>query len=111
MKKSVLYLPLWGTLFLLFSCQGEGIGKAQTEAIITGYDFTFCGCCGGYMVTTGDDPNNQDNDLYLWRNAEDFPDLDLTEFPISIRMDFEVDDNACSNVQPWINISDIEIVE
>ncbi len=109
MKKSFLFLTLWGTLFLLFSCQGEGVKKAQTEAIITGYDFTLCGCCGGYVVTTGEDPDDPDNDLYLWRNADDFPDLDLTDFPIYTRMDFEVDSNACVAVLPWINVSEIEL--
>ncbi len=111
MKKSFLYLTLWGTLLLLFSCQAEGMKKAQTEAIITGYDLALCACCGGLMITTGDNPEKYDDEFYMWSNDNDFPDLDLTEFPIYIRMDFEIDSSRCVNIRPWINISSLEVIE
>ncbi|MEM6347265.1 MAG: hypothetical protein AAF927_25470 [Bacteroidota bacterium] len=110
MKRSVLLLSLWGTL-LLFSCQSESVQKAQTEAIITGYDLALCACCGGLMITTGENPEKYGGEFYMLSNEHDFPDLDRSEFPIYIRMDFTIDTERCVNIRPWINVSALEVIE
>ncbi|MFK7925180.1 MAG: hypothetical protein AB8H47_24700 [Bacteroidia bacterium] len=111
MKKSLFLLPLLGTLLLIFSCKAEDFQSPQTEAIITGYDLALCACCGGLMITTTENPNKYEDEYYMLSNQSDFPNLDLTEFPISIKMDFEIDSTRCFMVNPWINVSNLEVID
>lgn len=109
--KSLLYVSLWGTLLLLFGCKTENLHSPQTEAIITGHDLALCACCGGLMITTSDDPETYSDQYYQLSNQADFPDLDLSEFPIYIKMDFEIDSSRCVDFRPWINVLELEVVE
>lgn len=111
MFKSYFYFTLWGTLLLCFGCRQENPISPQTEAIITGYDMALCACCGGLMITTTDDPEKYADEYYLLSNQLDFPDLDLSEFPIYIKMDFEIDSNSCVQYKPWITVSELEVVD
>ncbi|HAA15229.1 MAG TPA: hypothetical protein DCE41_27450 [Cytophagales bacterium] len=78
----------------------------ESEAVIEGYDFTLCGCCGGWMIFL----DGQEDDL---RRFEVLPegsgiDLDNMEFPITVRLNWSDSESFCGN---GIEVEAIELVE
>ncbi len=63
------------------SCKKE---EEYVDVLVTGYDWRFCDCCGGYMVTTSDNPEPYEAEFYL---VESFP----SSFVITPDADFPLE--------------------
>ncbi|MEJ7658369.1 MAG: hypothetical protein WKG07_01450 [Hymenobacter sp.] len=85
-----LTLPLLGLLaggtLLASSCKKDS--EPASNAIITGYDGQYCGCCGGLMVTFTGDPKPYSSSFKLIDNTADLG-LSPTEvFPLYVKIDY-----------------------
>lgn len=67
---------------------------SENEAVITGYDFTQCACCGGYVVSiVNNPPYGQD---FLAMELPGNMDVQPSgSYPIYVKMKWKVDSNAC----------------
>ncbi len=86
MKKIIIisYLLLFGIL----SCSTEV--DELDDGTITGYDIRECVCCGGYYINIG---KNRYRFYELPANSNF--NLENPNFPIYVRLDWTMDENAC----------------
>ncbi|MGH2564537.1 MAG: hypothetical protein ACRDE5_08490 [Ginsengibacter sp.] len=104
MKKSSQLIAIILTLsfFGSNSCQKEITHEVpyMNEAIITGYDFRACVCCGGLMITFGGEPKPYTGDFRLISNsAADIGIAQTDTFPINVKVDWKEDTtNICNHI-------------
>jgi hypothetical protein len=91
MKLPVLFAILL-TVMLFTSCNKE---KYMSKGIITGYDGSECGCCGGFMINfNGETEPNQSKSNLIENSGE--LDVDPREdFPIYVKVSYVVNKDRC----------------
>lgn len=69
---------------------------SKNEAVITGYDMTECGCCGGYFISIVNNPPYGKDFL-----AKELPsNMQLTpgsSYPVRVEMEWKVDTTFCDS--------------
>ncbi|MEL6590020.1 MAG: hypothetical protein AAFQ68_08075 [Bacteroidota bacterium] len=107
----LLAIPLLGMVMLLTACYDNpvSLGLATQDGLITGLDARRCMCCGGYMITLTDNGEPYAEPYFQWRPPADFDiiDLEAADFPIKIQFSYELDEDACSFSEGWINVLDL----
>ncbi|MEO8415283.1 MAG: hypothetical protein ABI472_16610 [Ginsengibacter sp.] len=104
MKKSPRLIAIILTLFFSGSnsCQKEVSQEDpyRSEAIITGYDFRACVCCGGLMITFDGEPKPYTGVFRLIGNSAADIGISLTDtFPINVKVDWKEDtSNYCNHM-------------
>lgn len=85
-----------------FSCRDDE-NTFQSAGLITGPDYGYCACCGGYFIEITDS-------MYHFDNLPSSSGIDLSDstFPISVNIDWKNDRN-CGGFQ-YIEITSIEII-
>lgn len=94
-------LPIAALLALFFtSCSKNELRKdpdtTQSEAVITGIDYTECGCCGGYIFSIVANPAYGRDFLTLNLPAGSGID-ENTKFPVYVTMNWKMDTSYCNN--------------
>jgi len=109
--KKIVSLIAAGTL-LLSACKKDADVPppsdslySENEAVITGYDFSECACCGGYIISIVNNPPY----------GKDFLTLELPDnmqmqpnsvYPIYVKMKWAIDTGACN--ERYIHIISME---
>lgn len=109
-KYSVVAL---GLILMLAACERSTLKANDVEAIIVGQDVRLCGCCGGYLVALGNNPNPPYDSLYQWdisqEQLDDLPSVD--ELPHLVRIDYTLDTARCEASLGWMDIRSIEVLD
>lgn len=109
MKKIFIIIPFLLLLTLFPGCKEDRPGNSWEDAIITGYDFRRCQCCAGLMITLSDNPEKYGDEFYHW-DQEGYEFLELTEFPIYVKVKFESLDDDCQDRDlGWVEVVDLEL--
>jgi hypothetical protein len=89
-----LILALSALVIIGASCNKRDAYRRDAQVI--GYDFTKCGCCGGFMVKLADEEDA--NKYYL---ADSLPASSginkYSTFPISVEVDYKVLEESCED--------------
>lgn len=77
--------------------------ECKTEAIIIGYDYTRCRCCGGWIVIINDERFLAGYVPGL-KKVDNRPDQiifnrDTTEFPLKIRLNYQMTGSHCHRIK------------
>ena len=109
------FLPIVLSLLVFSSCteQISPVTKG-VDATITGIDMSLCACCGGYLISLDETAETSDlvaGDFYQWNGQpEELREkIDGLEFPISVKITYEVLDDNCSTSSGWIDISKLKV--
>jgi len=81
----LLSISLLAASVLIGSCKKET--APSTDALITGYDGRYCGCCGGLMVTFTGNSNPSSG----FKLIDNFTDLGLSPtevFPLQVKITY-----------------------
>ncbi|XZF14184.1 hypothetical protein ACTHGU_20590 [Chitinophagaceae bacterium MMS25-I14] len=80
------------TLSVLVSCHK---GDDQfSKAVITGYDYRKCSCCGGLMMNFGDNTQQYDSNFYLVSQLPAGTSIGAADiFPIKVYVQWKPDTN------------------
>lgn len=86
MKKLLFFWLLLGVV----ACQHEDT-TFRSEGRITGVDFRYCACCGGWFIEIGTEKYR----AYL--SEAEIRDLNLSEtvYPVPVRLDWEAVASPC----------------
>lgn len=86
---------------IFYSCRDDE-NPLQSTGLITGPDYAYCACCGGYFIEIADS-------IYRFDNLPSSSDIDLpnTTFPILVNLDW-LHERKCGEFQ-YIEITRIEI--
>ena len=96
------------TILLLALCTCISCTKSNTTyssfkstATVTGEDYTMCACCGGYLITIG-------QDHYEFNNFPAHCNIDSTHFPIKVALNWH-SISSCSTI-PHIMIDSLVVI-
>lgn len=88
---------LLASVFSFASCKKKVYKPQFEDAIITGWDYRKCMCCGGLMITFANDPKPYSADFKLISNPnQDLGISDSTTFPMNVKVVWEKDTVRCS---------------
>ena len=77
-----------------------------TDAVITGYDYRKCSCCGGLMISFSNDPQPYHNSFYLIRHLPDNAGIgEQTTFPVYAKVIWQPVTGGCGQSIDIISIS------
>lgn len=104
MKKSSQLITIALTILFLGtnSCnkQIRQEGDFMNDAIITGFDYRACVCCGGLMITFNGASKPYSGDFGLISNSA--ADIGITQtdtFPVNVKVDWKKDvSNVCNHI-------------
>lgn len=102
MKACTIYCVLF--LFLLLNSCKEN-DDDYSVGIITGSDFRFCACCGGFFIEIEDETYRFFNDE-LPEGSPNFYLMDVT-FPLKVHVQWKLKENSCMGDE--ILVTNIEI--
>lgn len=87
----LLFFPL-----VFGSCKKRRYNPVLREAVITGYDYRKCLCCGGLMINFSNDPVPYNAPFRLISNPPSyFGFTDSTKFPVYIKVFTAEDQTRC----------------
>jgi hypothetical protein len=107
MKQTTYILLLVFGLFLFPSCNKKKTVPSFQKAVITGFDYRKCGCCGGLLINFSNNTNSFDGEYRLVSN--DPVELgidDSTVFPVYLKVRWEIDRSRCDG--NYITIKEFE---
>lgn len=77
-------------------CRKKRYNPVLKDAIITGYDYRKCFCCGGLMLTYGQDPEPYAEPFRLISNPPSyFGFTDSTKYPVYVKVYTVEDQTRC----------------
>lgn len=84
----------------LLACEKEYL---KDTAMITSFDTTYCGCCGGWVTEI-------DGEIYLFRELPENSNLDLENetLPVHVKLKWKKDDSSCTKI---ISVSKIKKID
>ena len=99
MKIVLSLLAIW----LCISCNKSDTPYSgfKSNATVTGEDYTMCACCGGYLITIG-------QDHYEFNNFPANCKVDSTHFPIKVALNWH-SINSCGNL-PRIILDSLVVI-
>jgi hypothetical protein len=65
-----------------------------TKAVINGYDYRMCACCGGLMISLNDNPNPAIS-YDISNSAESLGINSSTTFPVYMKVNYRFDTVTC----------------
>jgi len=70
----------------------------MTDAVITGYDYRKCSCCGGLMINFNNDPQPYHSSFYQVRQLPANAGIsEQTTFPLYVRVVWQPAEGGCGN--------------
>jgi len=90
-----IFLLLTATFFLSQGCsKEEKMNANSSDAVITGFDLSECGCCGGYIVNIINNPPYSND--FLARELPAGSDIySGADFPIYVKIEWQADTTEC----------------
>ena len=89
-------LLLFGILLISACNKPKTIPKLQ-DAVITGFDYRKCACCGGLVINFQNRTNSYEGEFRLISNdPAEFGITDSTAFPVYMKVRWEHDMTRCS---------------
>lgn len=96
MKQTLWVFKMFILLFIISSCNKDD--AKEHNAILTGWDATECACCGGLMVTFGEETKPYTGEYKLIQNSEELNITPEADFPIYAIIEYTENGNIfCSN--------------
>lgn len=94
-RKTIILLT---TAVLLAAGCKKSSDTRMTDAVITGYDYRKCACCGGLMINFNNDPEPYSGSFY---QVHDLPAnagiSEQTSFPLYVRVTWQPVEGGCGN--------------
>lgn len=96
MKHTLWVFKMFILLVIINSCSKDD--AKEHNAILTGWDATECACCGGLMVTFGEETKPYMGEYKLIQNPEELNIGPVANFPIYVVIEYtEAENTFCSN--------------
>ncbi|XZF14185.1 hypothetical protein ACTHGU_20595 [Chitinophagaceae bacterium MMS25-I14] len=82
-------IPVLAIILLAGCHKGD---NTLSKAVITGYDYRACACCGGLMVNLGDNTRQYDSNFYLVSRLPPGSNIGPADtFPIKVYIQWQPD--------------------
>ena len=85
-------------LSCITGCRKDTASLCTTKAVIIGYDYRKCSCCGGLMINFENNPNPYSGTYY---NCLNFPQnvgiSPYMNFPVYMKICWQKDTTSCGN--------------
>lgn len=90
-----IFLLLTAALFLSQRCRKvEKLDPDTSDAVITGFDFSECGCCGGFIVNIINNPPYSND--FLARELPAGSGINSgADFPVYVKIEWHADTTEC----------------
>ncbi len=107
MKSAVVLISVvLVSLLMLNSCDKED--ELLDDAVITGYDYRECLCCGGLIVNFGGSTDTFPDNYFLIRNKPEDTDLGPeSDFPVFVHINWSVVKDLCGG-DTFIDVHELE---
>ncbi len=86
---------LTALLFIGINCsKKESLSPDASDAVITGFDLTECGCCGGFIVNIVNTPPYSTS--FLAKELPSGSNINSnSDFPVYVKIEWQADTTEC----------------
>ncbi|MCX6155458.1 MAG: hypothetical protein NT007_14995 [Candidatus Kapabacteria bacterium] len=81
------------SVIILLSCDNQSANDRPVSATITGFDYTYCGCCLGWIIMV-DDIKYKVRQIPQDGNYK----IDTASLPLEVLISFNKNTSNCSNI-------------
>ncbi len=111
MKTTSTYFKLAILMFIILSsCRKRDPELCTTDAVITGYDFRACACCGGLLINFENNPEKYSGKYYLIDEMPANSGIgENSKFPLYVKVRYTIDKEKCGGNLNFVDIQKIKI--